>query len=261
MRAVWRGARKGQRNPEYDPHKKERRVRRPNKGREMIVKEWMTKALISVGPDAPILEAAELMSRRRVRRLTVTSTKAGAELVGIVSATDIYHAFPADVNPFAALVRNFPTELRTVREIMKPNPLTISQDAPLEEAAALMREKKIGALPALRNKELVGIITESDVFRAFVAIFSATEASTGITFEIQRAEDGFALISDLAKGLSVHVLNLFTATQEDARVCAVRVTGRDVEKMTDAIWKSNHRVLSITRWVGREDFHFTGVKR
>ena len=130
---------------------------------------------------------------------------------------------------------------------MKLSPLTISQDVPLEEAAALMRDKKIGALPVVRDKELVGIITESDIFRAFVAIFSASEASTGITFEIQRSEDAFTLVADLAKGFSVQVLNLFTATQEDVRICAVRLAGRDVDKMAEAIWNSNHRVLTIAR--------------
>src|SRR5208282_2888133 len=101
----------------------------------MTVGMWMTRNLITIGPDAPIAKAAALMAQRRIRRLLVVESQQGEpRLLGIVSATDILHAFPSDVNPFAVLVRETAEERVATREIMKSNPLTVMPDTPIEEA-------------------------------------------------------------------------------------------------------------------------------
>ncbi len=214
----------------------------------MTVSMWMTRNLITIGPDTPIAEAAALMAQRRIRRLLVVNSRRGvSHLVGIVSATDILHAFPPDVNPFAVLVRETPQEHAAIREIMKSNPLTVAPEMPIEEAALLMRDQKIGALPVVRDGKPVGIITESDIFRAFVNIFSSPQAGLRITFAVNKYEDAFDLIASLTAGHAVHVLSLFTSVQGDTPVCVVRLTGAGIEAMLEAIWKSHHRVLDVLR--------------
>lgn len=89
-------------------------------------------------------------------------------------------------------VEPLPASLRTrskVGDVMTPNVLTTSQDAPIESAVALMRERKIGALPVLRGADLVGLIAESDVLRAFVDLFAATGSGARITFAVSAGEE------------------------------------------------------------------------
>ncbi len=214
----------------------------------MTVGMWMTRNLITIGPDAPIAKAAALMAQRRIRRLLVVESQQGEpRLLGIVSATDILHAFPSDVNPFAVLVRETAEERVATREIMKSNPLTVMPDTPIEEAALLMRERKFGALPVVREGKLMGIITESDIFRAFVSIFSSPQAGVRITFAVDDHEDAFGLVAGLTAGHVVHVLSLFTSVQGDTPVCVVRLTGTGIEAMLEDLWKSHHRVLDVLR--------------
>jgi acetoin utilization protein AcuB len=214
----------------------------------MIVSMWMTRELITIGPDAPIAEAAALMAHHRIRRLLVAESHAGEpRLLGIVSAGDILHAFPPDVNPFAVLVRKTSQDHIATREIMKSDLLTVMPDTPIEEAALLMRDRKIGALPVVREGKLLGIITESDIFRAFVALFSSPEAGARITFAIakDKDEDAFGLVAGLTAGHAVRVLSLFTSVEGDTPACVVRLAGADIPAVLEAIWKSHHRVLNV----------------
>jgi acetoin utilization protein AcuB len=216
----------------------------------MIVSMWMNQNPVTIAPDAPITEAAALMSQRRIRRLLVIESQHDEpRLVGIVSATDILHAFPATINPFAVLVRETPEDQVAIRDIMTRNPLTVTPDTPIEEAARLMRNRKIGALPVVLDGKLVGIITESDIFRAFASIFSSPQPGVRIKLAVARFEDVFGLIAELTAGHEVHVLNLFTYIQGDMSVCVVRLAGGGTEAIIDAIWKSHHRVLNVVRLV------------
>lgn len=208
----------------------------------------MTRNVITIGPDMPVAEAADLMSRRRVRRLLVVALQHDdPHLLGIVSATDILHAYPPDVNPFAVVVREIPEGSVAIREIMKLHPLTVTPDLPIEEGALIMRDQKIGALPVVSNGKLVGIITESDIFRAFVSIFSSPQATVRVTLAISKGEDAFGLIVDVARRHAVRVLSFFTLIREDTPVCVVRLAGQGVEAMLETIWKSGHRVLNVQR--------------
>jgi len=212
----------------------------------MIVGMWMTPVTITIRQDATIAEAAELMANRRIRRLLVVKSQAeNTHLLGIVSAGNILHAFPPDVNPFAFQPRQIPEDLATVRQIMTANPFTVRPDSPIEEAAQLMRTHKIGALPVVRDGKLVGVITESDIFRVLASLFASPQAGVRITFALDKKEDAFNLIAGLTEGHAVHVLNLFTSVQGDSLICVVQLTGSGMNAFLEAIWKSKHRVLNI----------------
>ena len=144
----------------------------------MIVSMWMSRAVQTVGPDTLIVEAARLMARRHIRRLpVVVPAPQGERLVGIVTATDLLHAFPPDVNPFALHSAAASRSVVRVGELLRHDVATVRPDEPVEAAATLMCERKVGGLPVVRDGRLVGVITESDVFRAFVSLFAAAAAA------------------------------------------------------------------------------------
>lgn len=198
----------------------------------MFVGMWMTRDLLTVEPNARLETAAVLMKENRIRRLPVVSTAEGVEkLVGILSSTDIARAAGnTDV---------------TVESAMTADPLTTTADAPIEGVAAIMRERKIGALPVLRSGELVGLITESDVFKAFTSLFDLSAPGARITFDISAGEDVFPFVAELADKHGLRITSFASLHDHYKPMCVLHVVGEDTEALLEDIWRSHHRVENI----------------
>ena len=223
----------------------------------MFVRMWMNDNLVTVGPDAPLTEAADLMAHHHIRRLPVVDSTAGrTELAGIISASDVLRAAPPEVNPFSVLARDTIEEgarrahqkVETVGHIMHRDPVVTTPDAPIESAARLMRDRKIGALPVVRDGALVGLITESDIFRAFVTMLES-EHGARLTFDISKGEDPFPFVAELAQRHGLHVHSYNTNHYGRSTVCVVQVVGPDarISDMIETVWSSRHRVLHVAR--------------
>ena len=217
----------------------------------MNVSMWMTRDVATVLPDTSAAAAAKIMTQKHVRRLLVTEAwPEGPHLLGIISAKDVIHAFPPHVNPFAIEGPDAHLTPTTVSHIMTANPRTVSADTPLEVAAALMCEHKIGALPVYREKSLVGIITESDIFRAFASLFGSDEKGARVTFDATQGEDVFELMAKLSKRHRLKVSSLIWTRHDELPVCVVRVVGDGVDKMLDELWNSGHPVVNVIHFSG-----------
>ncbi len=220
----------------------------------MIVSMWMNRDVITISPQASVAEAAALMAHKHVRRLPVAE-KHGPEvrLLGMVSASDILHAYPPGVNPFAVETPEERDAPQTVGDIMHRQIETTTPATPIEEAAAMMRDQKIGALPVLHEGRMVGLITESDIFRAIVSLFTVPGKGARITFDMSRDEDVFTLIGQLARKRGVRVISLISAEQDNRPECVVRVAGENVAKFLDDIWASGHVVLNVLHFPLKTD--------
>ena len=196
----------------------------------MFVSMWMTRDVLTVMPDATLVEMATLMMRRGIRRLPVVSAPGErGSLLGVVTHSDVLHAFPPDINPFAinaadsiAAIEAAAGRVRlTAAELMTRDPRTTTPDAPLESAARLMRDHKIGALPVLSNYALVGLITESDIFRAMVEVFETPDRAVRITFSLKPGEDVLPLVADIARRRGMRVSSFMALPQHEPPVCVV----------------------------------------
>lgn len=130
------------------------------------VRDWMTPDPVTVAPDAPIAEAWRLMEENEVRRLPVVNKQ--RELVGIVTRSDLLQHvpfFPDDDD----LEEELPYINLSVEEVMSFDPISIESTDTIQDAAELMLEMKVSGLPVAAGNRLVGIITESDIFRLVVA--------------------------------------------------------------------------------------------
>jgi acetoin utilization protein AcuB len=215
----------------------------------MIVRMWMRQDVVVIGPGEPATEAAALMARKQIRRLPVVEPRPeGPRLVGIVSASDILHAFPPEVNPFAVIAPEADKNTVTVGKIMSRCLVTTTPETPIEEAATAMRERKIGALPVLHDQRLVGLITESDIFRAFVSFFAARHGAVRVTFDTSKGEDVFGFIAATARKRKVSVVSLISSQQDAQPVCVVRLTGGAIEDLLEDLWRSHHTVLNVIRF-------------
>jgi acetoin utilization protein AcuB len=215
----------------------------------MFVNMWMTRDVISVTPETALAEVAELMSRHRIRRLPVVQGVA-RRLVGIISYSDVLHAFPPDLNPFAAdaarqLVAPGVGQQARAADLMTREPATTPGDAPIEAAARIMRERKVGALPVVKDGSLVGMITESDIFRAIVEMFEPKGRAVRITFALNASEDVLPLVADIARRREMRVTSFFSLPDHDPPLAVVQVSGAHIEDTLEDVWKSHHRVMNV----------------
>jgi acetoin utilization protein AcuB len=144
----------------------------------MLVKERMSHPVITVHPDMPIQEALKLMHEERVRRFPAVDRH--ERMVGIVSERDLLHAAPSDATSLSIWEVNYLVSKITVEKVMTRQVIKITGDTPLEEAARLMADQKIGGLPVVRDSELIGIITETDLFKIFLEMLGAREPGVRI---------------------------------------------------------------------------------
>jgi CBS domain-containing protein len=134
--------------------------------KEELVKDWMTREVITISPKTTLPEAHRLMITKHIRRLPVLKNK---RLVGIITRGDIRGAEASGATSLNIWELNYLLAKLEVGKIMTPQPITISPEANLAEAAQVMLKHKISGLPVVDQQgNLVGIITESDIFRRVV---------------------------------------------------------------------------------------------
>ena len=139
------------------------------------VRDWMTPNPVTVSPGTSLRKAHWLMIDNKVRRLPVVD---GEHLVGIVTMEDLRRAEPSTGIGLDLVKITDMLSRMTVRQLMTKDPKTITPDTPLIEAARMMLEQEISALPVMEAGQLVGIITESDIFRAYVKLEQKKQSST-----------------------------------------------------------------------------------
>ena len=142
----------------------------------MRVKEWMSASLTVTGPKTSVSEARELMRRKVIRHLLVTE---GERLLGIVTDRDIRLNLPSPATSLSVWEINYLLTKLTVGDVMTKAVITVEPERPIEEAARLILEHRIGALPVVSDGRLEGILTETDLLRAFVHSQSAVVPVTG----------------------------------------------------------------------------------
>ena len=149
----------------------------------MLVRSRMTSEVYAASPDTTLAEALTITRSKRIRHLPVLD---GGRLVGVVTDRDLRLAMPPI---WAAQHDELQAALNTrrVREVMITNVITVPPELPIEHAAKLLYTHRIGCLPVLDGGKLVGILTETDLLRAFAELFGATEPSTRIEVHVEPA--------------------------------------------------------------------------
>jgi acetoin utilization protein AcuB len=175
----------------------------------MLVGRWMTSDPKTISPDVSVLEAADRMQRERVRRYPVIGKE--GKLAGIVSLDDLLRASPSAATSLNVWEVSYLLTQIKVRDVMTVDVITVTEYTPLEEAANLMLERKIGGLPVVRDGILLGIITESDIFRIFAELLGANEPGIRLTVLAPNYKGALAKLSTAIaqRGGLVTAFNVF----------------------------------------------------
>ena len=143
--------------------------------KNLLVKDWMTADVLTIAPETTLTDAAALMRQKNIRRLPIVNSD--GKLVGIISQTDVMAAKPSDATTLDIWEINYLLSRLKVEKVMTPQPYTVRPDSTLKDAAQLMYEHKIGGIPVVdEHNVVVGIITESDIFRVLIAWFNEETA-------------------------------------------------------------------------------------
>lgn len=186
----------------------------------MLVRDRMSSPVVTVDVKTSIAEAQGIMRQRDIRRLPVMQR---GRLVGIVTWTDLMRAQPSPASTLATW--EVPSLLRqaTVREIMSPDPITIGPDAPIEAAAVIMRREKIGGLPVVQGRTLLGMITESDLFDAFVDLTGLGQGGARLVVDLSGRANALAGIASIVDAAGVRLTSVATYQQDGRMLAVVRV--------------------------------------
>lgn len=145
----------------------------------MLIRDQMTRNPIYGHPDMAVIEAQELMKEKGFRHLPILDDE--KRLVGLITMRSLLRAVPSDVSKFSPFVVNYVLAKIKARNIMVKDVVTITEDTPFEEAARIMADKKIGCLPVMRGDELIGIISDNDLFNTMVSLLGARRGGVRVT--------------------------------------------------------------------------------
>jgi acetoin utilization protein AcuB len=210
----------------------------------MLVGERMSQPVINIPPDMPIVDALNLMKRERIRRTPVVKD---GQLVGIVSDKDLLNASPSPATSLSVWEMNYLLSKITVRDVMTRKVLTVNEDTPIEQAARIMADNKIGGLPVMRGERIVGIITETDLFKILLELMGAREMGVRVTATLHEATGQLARLTQAiaSAGGNFIAFGTFTGDQPDNRLVTFKVTGIAEEQMESLIKPLVERIIDI----------------
>ena len=168
----------------------------------MLVKERMSRHPVTIRPETSLHDALRIMREAKVRRLPVLDSK--NRVVGIVLEKDLLYASPSPATSLSVYEMNYLISRIQVKDLMTRDVVTVTEDCPLEEAARIMTDNDISGLPVMRGEALVGMITESDLFKIFLELLGARTWGLRVTIKLA---DRRGALAKLTAALSSHGAN------------------------------------------------------
>lgn len=211
----------------------------------MTVGRCMTKNPVTIHPDVSVPEAQAILRREKIHRLPVLDKS--NKLVGIVTSSDLIHATPSQATALDMYELNYLISKLKVDKIMTHKVITVSEDLPIEEAARMMADSNISGLPVMRGDIVVGIITESDLFKLFIELFGARHAGVRLTLLLPEKRGELAAVASAINGAGGNIVSMATFDGEDPTnsYCTIKVEGVPRQKLVDAVAPLVERVVDV----------------
>ena len=210
----------------------------------MLVGERMTHPVITISPDLPIAEALDMMKREHIRRTPVVEN---GRLAGIVSDKDLLNASPSPATSLSVWELNYLLSKVKVRDVMTKDVITVTEDTPIEQAARIMADNKIGGLPVVRAGEVVGIITETDLFKIFLELMGAREMGVRVTALVPHKTGELAELTATISnaGGNFIAFGQFSGETPNDRLITFKVSDIELEKVRDIITPLVNKLIDI----------------
>ncbi len=210
----------------------------------MFVGERMSHPVITIPPELPVIDALNLMKRQHIRRTPVVKE---AKLVGIVSDKDLLNASPSPGASVSVWEMNYLLSKVQVKDVMTTRVLTVTEDTPIEIAARLMVDNKIGGLPVIRGEEMIGIITETDLFKLFLELMGARFMGVRVTALIQEERGQLARLTQAIAeaGGNFIAFGQFMGEKPSNRLITFKVDNIEEEKVAQVISPIVDKIIDV----------------
>jgi acetoin utilization protein AcuB len=213
----------------------------------MLVKDRMSYPVITVSPKTTLWDAHRLIQKEHVRRFPVINKR--GHLMGIVSASDLLNASPSPATSLSVYEVNCLLSKITVKKVMTTEVITISEDTPLEEAARRMADNKIGGLPVIRDHEVVGIVTETDLFKILLELSGARGPGVSLTCLVPNMPEQLAQLTKaiFEVGGNILALGTFLGKSSENREIALKVDGITPQSLESVVEPFTEKILDIRK--------------
>jgi acetoin utilization protein AcuB len=213
----------------------------------MLVRECMTRDPVTVMPNTPVPVALRLMREKKVRRLPVLDSH--GKLVGIVSDKDLLYASPSPATTLA--VWEIPDLLAKIKveKVMTRQLITVPEDTPLEEAARVMVDNRIGGLLVMQGQTLVGIITETDLFKVLLQMLGGRRPGVRVSVMVPGVKGTLAKLTTAISGAGGNIVGFGVSEVDDADgvqwKMTVKVQDVPQDKLVEAIRPTVQEILDV----------------
>ncbi|NLV15656.1 MAG: CBS domain-containing protein [Syntrophomonadaceae bacterium] len=212
----------------------------------MKVRERMSRDLAVISPETLIVDAFQLMQDRNIRRLPVMSNH---KLVGIVTIKDLNRVTQSTATSLSIFEINYLVAKARIKDIL-PRGMqvaTIDAGANIEKAAVLMREHEVGGIPVLENGELVGIITETDIFDAFIDILGVNRIGTRIDMEVDEKVGSVAAVTGIIAEHGISIENIVLVEKEDTSTydLILRIDTTQADDIVNSLKEKGFKIIEV----------------
>ena len=217
----------------------------------MAVKDFMTKRVVYVSPETTVAAAADIMRDKGLRRLPVIEHD---KLVGLITEGTMAEASPSKATSLSIYEMNYLLNKTKVGDIMIKNVLTVSKYASLEDAIYIMLQNKVGVLPVVDNDQISGIITDKDVFRAFLEISGYGQAGIRIGLEVTDTPRVLEKIANLIASENLNIERTIVAPKNDTELrVELQVEGEiGIEQLKKVFVEAGFTVTEIAETEAKE---------
>lgn len=210
----------------------------------MAVKDFMTRKVVYISPDTTIAHAADMMREQTLHRLPVIEND---KLVGLVTEGTIAEASPSKATSLSIYEMNYLLNKTKVKDVMIHDVITVSRYASLEDATYLMLKNKVGILPVVDNEQVYGVITNRDIFKAFLEVSGYGEEGVRMRFV---TEDEVGVLEHIIRLLveeNLNISNTVNIPRKDGKVVIeVQIDGKvNLDLLKEKFENHNIQVDSI----------------
>lgn len=210
----------------------------------MAVKDFMTRKVVYISPDTTVAHAADIMREQGLHRLPVIEND---KLVGLVTEGTIAEASPSKATSLSIYEMNYLLNKTKIKDVMIRKVITVSQYASLEDATYLMLKNKVGILPVVDNEQVYGVITDRDIFKAFLEVSGYGEEGVRARFVTEDEVGVLEHIVHLLVEENLNISNAVNIPRKDGKVVIeVQIDGKvDLEALKTKFENNQIHVDSI----------------
>ncbi|MDG3141628.1 CBS domain-containing protein [Streptococcus suis] len=219
----------------------------------MSVRDFMTSKVVYVSPDTTVAHVSDKMKEQALRRLPVIEND---RLVGLITEGTMAEATPSKATSLSIYEMNYLLNKTKVRDIMIRDVITVSQDASLEDAIYLMMKHKIGVLPVVDHEQLYGIITDRDIFKAFLEVSGYGEEGVRLKLLLEDTIGSLEKVVRVVRDANLNIHRTVVANHKSGKtVVELQIEGQvEADCLQESLEKEGATVISILKTEAKAGF-------